>query len=65
MQIEPVIRRTYILRVIEVDRDGRPVMFVSIEDSLTGQKKAFARLADLVAYLEQAAPSGLPEMYPE
>jgi hypothetical protein len=43
---------SYLLRLWRVSRTGKPVWRASLESPLTGQRLAFANLADLFAFLE-------------
>ena len=50
--------RAYLLRVWQADdADGRPVWRAALEDARTGERRGFADLARLCAFLEQQAAS--------
>jgi hypothetical protein len=55
MMPEPAHYQAYILRLWQAQRDGQPVVFASLEDSRTGQRKVFVGLPALMAYLEAVA----------
>lgn len=47
--------KSYVLRVWQVERNQQLVMVASLDDCQTNQHRAFARLADLLAFLESQA----------
>ena len=50
--------RAYLLRVWQAnDADGRPVWRAALEDARTGERRGFADLARLCAFLEEQAVS--------
>lgn len=44
--------RAYLLRLWEVDNDGRPVWRASLQDPRTGERLGFAGLAQLNEFLQ-------------
>jgi len=44
--------KTYILRVWPVERDAQPALVAVLEDCQTNERKAFASLTELLAFLE-------------
>jgi len=43
----------YLLRLWEVDSDGQPFWRASLQDSRTGERRGFADLAGLMAFLAE------------
>jgi hypothetical protein len=64
MILEPHHYQAYILRVWQDERDGERVVFASLEDSHTRQKKVFAGLPALLAFLENTARAEMVEEQP-
>jgi hypothetical protein len=49
---------SYLLRLWQVRHDGEPVWRASLESPRTGKQHGFARLTDLVAFLETKMSGG-------
>ena len=55
---EPRRYRAYLLRLWQADdEDGRPVWRAALEDAPTGERRGFADLGSLFAFLEQQTGS--------
>ena len=55
---EPRRYRAYLLRLWQVDGDdGHPVWRAALEDARTGERRGFADLARLCAFLEEQTSS--------
>jgi hypothetical protein len=53
MNITPKKYLAYLLRLWQVDGNGDPAWRASLEDSRTGERRGFAGLESLVAYLRE------------
>ena len=53
MSIEQPRNLSYLLRLYQVERNGELVWWASLENPRTGERQAFADLADLFAFLNE------------
>ena len=59
MTQEPPAYRSYLLRLWRAERDGQPIWRASLESAQTGERRTFADLATLCAFLaEQTGGDG-------
>jgi len=69
MSIEPPKNLSYLLHLWQVERNGEPVWWASLENPRTGERQAFADLAELFAFLDEKTvnwlqPSGEDDLEP-
>lgn len=53
--------RAYLVRMWPVCSSGQTIWRASVEDAHSGERRAFADLAHLFAFLQEAALSNLPK----
>ncbi len=53
MSIEQPKNLSYLLHLWQVERNGAPAWWASLEDPRTGERQAFADLAELFAFLDE------------
>lgn len=53
--------RAYLLRLWQAESSGRAVWRASLEDSHTGERRGFATISDLVAFLKDQTYMDLEE----
>lgn len=53
MSIEQPKNLSYLLHLWQVERDGEPVWWASLENPRTGERQAFVDLAELFAFLDE------------
>ena len=53
MSIETSKNLSYLLHLWQVERNGEPVWWASLENPRTGERQAFADLAELFAFLDE------------
>jgi hypothetical protein len=53
MSIEQPQKLTYLLHLWQVERNGEPVWWASLENPRTGERQAFADLEELFAFLDE------------
>jgi hypothetical protein len=59
MSIEPPKNLSYLLHLWQVERNGEPVWWASLENPRTGERQAFADLAELFAFLDEKTANWL------
>ena len=69
MSIETSKNLSYLLHLWQVERNGEPVWWASLENPRTGERQAFADLAELFAFLDEKTvnwlqPSGEDDLEP-
>ncbi len=53
MSIEQPRNLSYLLRLWQVERNGKPVWWASLENPRSGERQSFADLAELFAFLDE------------
>jgi hypothetical protein len=53
MSVKPPQNLSYLLHLWQVERDGEPVWWASLENPRTGERQAFADLAEMFAFLDE------------
>jgi hypothetical protein len=69
MSVKPPQNLSYLLHLWQVDRNGEPVWWASLENPRTGERQAFADLAELFAFLVEktvnwSQPTGESDLSP-
>ena len=69
MSLEQPKNLSYLLHIWQVERNGEPVWWASLENPRTGERQAFADLAELFAFLDEKTvnwlqPSGEDDLEP-
>ena len=59
MSIETSKNLSYLLHLWQVERNGEPVWWASLENPRTGERQAFADLAELFAFLDEKTANWL------